>query len=182
MDMADEENWNREWARWALWFVVGFLIALAMTVLASHSGLSGSRELSRRAACLQHLSSLGKVVAMHWDKHEDSPPQDIGALLEDAAPGLVVCPAGTGPVPRASQDANLTRIAIREASDYVLVPLSGTGSGDMLMAYELPANHGQEVANVLYADCHVSSLAPSEFVSQVQRTNELHAALRRSAP
>jgi prepilin-type processing-associated H-X9-DG protein len=117
------------------------------------------------------------------------PAPDLPSLIDPdlLAPKTLVCP-GTGTEPAAT-----TRPAdLASHCDYVYVAgLKDLAPHEMVWAFELPANHGQEAANALYADGHVGGFVfyPSAgrqgrqaYLDLIQRTNEHLAARRRAGP
>jgi prepilin-type processing-associated H-X9-DG protein len=102
-------------------------------------------------------------------------------VREGQAPRMFICPNRKEESPVFSSDANLLPGAVTESTDYVFIPVGDYGDDPgLIMAFELPANHRQEVANVLYLDCHVSAMVPyPSLVQDVQKLNEFLAKARR---
>ena len=177
--MADIQK-RRDGCLWnLLWLVVGFLVAFAVTLFMA---TSRTNELSRRTMCLGNLSGIGKAVAVYWSMHDGRPPPDVG-YLADHSPGIFVCPSTDTVAPGLPKDANLARDTVNRITDYVFVPLpESIEDSGTLMAFELPANHRQDIANALYADLHCGVVPAPELPAAVQRTNDLLAAQRRGGP
>jgi len=182
--MADMQKRRNGWLRTLIWFVVGFLVALGITSILG-SGFVRTRVVSRRASCLSNMSAIGKAIAIYQGAHDGRIPPDFGYLAasEGQNPYLFLCPSTGTTMPGWSRDANLMRGEVNKATDYVFVPLpESIGYGDMLMVFELPANHRQDIANALYADLHCGVVPAPELPAAVQKTNDLLAAQRRVGP
>ncbi len=162
--------------KFLLGFIMGFLI-VAFLASILWPGLSPARELVKRAICGANLNGIGRGVVLYASENDDLFPPDFATLVQAdyVSPLMLTCPSS------GTERATTTRPAdVESHCDYIYVPGTSRASGDLILAFELPANHGQEFVNVLYADFHVKGTGDmTVFAGELQRLNDYIAEERR---
>ncbi len=173
-DDVKNEPKRRLW--WFLGFALMFLVGMLLLLLPS---LGRPKELAKRAICGANLKDIGTGIALYQYDHNDLPPPNLAALVADGQPmDLLICPSTD------TERATTTRPAdITAHCDYIYAPLPADTKGGLVMAFELPVNHRQNIVNVLFRDYHVEGIQDMDrFVSLLQELNDYHAGLRRAKP
>ena len=132
--------------------VVGVLAGMLLPAVAA------ARERARRAACMSHLSQIGKSCMMYaMDNNEKFPPdlKSLGDYVGNT-PTMFVCPSSASvPGDFASVD---------EWSDYVLVPNRTEGHPpNSVLAFEKPECHQGKGGNILTVDGAVRWYRSEEY-------------------
>ncbi len=170
---AQEGKGQRTIKFWA-GFILGFLI---VALFFSLSLPCKSKQLSKEAICGASLNGIGKGVVFYARENNDLYPPDLATLVQagNVPSGMLLCPSS------GTERATTTRPADIEAHcDYIYVSgFDSNPSGDLIRAFELPANHGQEFVNVLYVDFHVKGTKDMNvFAGELQRLNDYIAEER----
>ena len=142
------------------------LVLLSFAVGIQLPGMSRARSLFREAVCGANLNATGKAVLLYQVESEDMAPPALGTLVTSGlvTPMDLACPA-SGTVP--------------PASDYIYAPLPADVGGGLIRAFELPANHRQQSASVLYAAGNTQSTRDtSALLSDLQALNNYLAEQR----
>ena len=176
----EEPNEQKGKGQWILKFLAGFIlayiiIALPIAICMPTGGLR--KELVRQALCGANLNGIGKGVVFYARENNDLYPPDLATLVQagNAPSGILVCPSS------GTKRATTTLPADIEAHcDYIYVSgFDGNSPGNLILAFELPANHGQEWVNMLYADFHVKGTGDmTVFAGELRRLNEYIAEKR----
>jgi hypothetical protein len=166
-------------ARFLFGLLIGIAIGLGIMFFAQPMRPVG-RVLAQRASCKANLSAIGKGIAICQSDHHEQSPAELGLVFGDGRCAVFLCPS----VPRQKQpdwpkEPNQLREAVNRETDYIYVPLSGSAEAELLTAFDIPANHQQEIVNALYSDLHVGDFShPDDFMAAVQRTNDALSAER----
>ena len=171
---AKNEPKRRLW--WFLGFALVFLVGMLLLILPR---LGRSKELSRLAMCASNLNSIGIGIVIYEVEHDDMPPPNLAALVADGQPmDLLRCPSTDTEKSPTTQPAD-----IAAHCDYVYAPPPADTKGGVVMAFELPVNHRQNIVNVLFRDSRVQGIRKMDrFVSLLQELNDCHAGFRRAEP
>lgn len=141
----------------------GGITAPAMMASILLPSLSRARELSKRTVCMANLRAIGQGMHIYAQNHDEKFPPDFKALVDAQmiAPKQFWCPGCDGPP--GELDAC-----------YVYVEGQGPNSNSQnVLAYEKPAHHQGEGANVLFVDGHVEFVRPESRVAElVEETRE----------
>ena len=126
-----------------LWVLLGCGGLVILVLVAGGAlfalGVSRAQTRARKAVCKSHLRQIGLACHMYADDNNEKFPPDLAALQPAYVdnPKVLSCPANA-------------------SARYVYLPgRRSTTSGDFVLAYEGPANHGGSGFNVLYCDAHV---------------------------
>ena len=176
--MEEPNEKERKWQRvlkFPAGFILGFLIIAFLYSLCSPM-CGRSKKLAKRAICGANLKEIGTGILLYAAEHDDLFPSDLATLVQAdyVSPEMLICPScDTEPSPT-------TRPADVEAHcDYIYVPGMSRASGDIVLAFELPTNHGQECVNALYVDTHVKGTGDmAVFAGELQRLNDYIAEER----
>jgi len=164
-------------------FVVGLLLTWFMTILFSPPG-GRSIEVARRVSCAGNLSEIGKAIRHYQQEHDGALP---GSLSDIVVPmideHIFVCPSsGTG-----ASSLRMVAVPVDGHLDYVYLGsamrrvYAAEGAPSQLpLVFELPANHGQQVDNMLLCDLAVSKAQPQEAERKVNWANACLANARRN--
>ena len=159
----------------------GIVIVLLVLVVVAWMRLPAGHptELRQRSQCVTNLSAIGTGIIVYRTDHYGCSPPDLYSLVATGGwdAGLFVCPAMTTPDPqvpyRPPADPLVERVKLMDASDYIYVRGLGDYAqtpGGMVMVFELPANHGQNMVNMLYADAHVEKSSLQKQRADLQAT------------
>ncbi len=178
----DEPNEQEGKVQRILKFLAGFIlvyiiIALPLAICMPTGGRS--KELAKQSICGANLKGIGNGVVLYADENDDLFPPDLATLVQadNVSPGMFVCPSS------GTKRATTTRPADIEAHcDYIYVSgFDWDTPGGLILAFELPANHGQEYVNVLYVATNVKGTGDmTVFAGELQRLNEYIAEERRA--
>ena len=176
-DQKSERGWLTQWVPGiVLWIVIGaILVHTFMPRYVRHG------PLGPLALCGANLNGVAKgIIIYQWD-HDDLPPPNLAALVADGQPAEIFkCPSTDTKKAATTQPAD-----IAAHCDYIYAPppVDMEEGKTLLMAFELPANHRQDIVNVLFNDYYVKRIEEMDrFVSLVQELNDYHAKLRRAKP
>lgn len=171
----------------ALGFTVSFMVSCLFEIWAGRLGRDP--ELGRRAVCSAKLSWIHKGLYLYMADNADRPPPDLPTLVRSdlISRKMLVCPSSGAAPAATTQPADLNRHC-----DYIYVAgLKQDTPADLIWAFELPANHGQDAANVFQPGLSVQCVSfypdadrrgRDSFLKSLQRTNDHLAAERRAGP
>ena len=162
---------------WLVWAVLGFLVGSGLVYCVFSNVFDSHYELRRRINCTANLRDIGTAVVLYAADHNDVYPPDLKALVDTEliSPRMLTCPS-SGTYTAGSNE----RGELESHCDYIYIAgMSEEAPGELALAYELPINHRQACANVLFtsfAVCPINDL--SEFTALVQKSNEYLAENR----
>ncbi len=173
-----ERSWLTQWVPGiALWLLIGAILVGAFF----GQPWGRAREQAKRAICGGNLKSIGYGIVIYEMEHNDMPPPNLAALVAYGQPkDLLRCPSSGTKKSPTTQPAD-----IAAHCDYIYAPppTDIEKGKKLLMAFELPANHQQDIVNVMFSDAHVERIEEMDrFVSLVQKLNDYHAGLREQQP
>ncbi|MCK4624327.1 MAG: hypothetical protein KAV00_03380 [Phycisphaerae bacterium] len=180
MTEPDNDGKNKPKGRfwWFLGFALVFLVGMLLLLLSPPSRTYGT---PRWIICANDLRGIGIGIVLYKGEHDDMPPPNLVALVTDdiVQPEMLICPSSGTEKSPTTQPADIT-----VHCDYIYAPLPADAKGGLVMAFELPANHRQRIANVLFNDIHVEIIQQDmdRFVCLLQELNDYHAELRRQKP
>ena len=162
---------------WLVWLVLGFVVGSALINFAALSSHGIPREMARRASCQANLNHIGKAIPLYAADNDDAFPPDLKALIDEnlIPPACLVCRLSGTDVAETAE-----REDIESHCDYIYVAgMSDEAPSELVLAYELPANHKQIGVNILFANASTEWLDDvSEFTPLVQKSNEYLAENR----
>ena len=171
MEEANEQEGKRHpTLKFIAGFILGFLIVVCLSSIFWPWGPRCTSP-AKRAICGANLKEIGKGVVLYAGENNDMYPPDLAMLVQKGhvSPLMLTCPAS------GTERAATTLPADIEAHcDYIYVSgFDGNTPGNLILAFELPANHGQELTNTLYIDTHVGGIRDMNiFAGELQRLNE----------
>lgn len=183
--MNEPGNDGKDEPKGRFWWFLGFALVVSVGVLLLLLPcLCRSRELSKRVLCGANLKGIGVGIFLYQVEHDDLSPPSLAALVADGQPkDLLICPSSDTVRATATQPAD-----IAAHCDYIYAPLQIDTTDmkkgkELVMAFELPANHRQNLVNVLFNNARVQDIQEMDrFMSLLQELNEYHAASRRAKP
>lgn len=143
------------WAVAVILVAVGLLIASVLTT----NGVR-PREPAYRARCANNLRQIGLACVLYANDYGHAFPDSLATamLREGLSPEVFICgmtndtkSPGTTPQEQVAALAQPGHCSFT----YVGSDLTDQAHTDTVVAFEDPANHNMEGANVLYADAHV---------------------------
>lgn len=183
--------------------LAGLLLGAAMVVfLMLTICVPGNRALSlaKQAVCQSNLNTIGKAIDLYRVDHKQYPRNLADLVTGGFVPAKsLICPSTDRLLPpepiRQSATDSATQPAATPAgpieSDYVYVPglefdVSANGNvalfNGLIRAFELPADHNQAGASVLYRG-NVRFLTDlPQLLADLQRLNDSQAQQRRGNP
>ncbi len=175
-DGKGERKWLTQWVPGiVLWLLIG-----AILVDAIFQPWNWGPEMSKRSMCCANMSGIGKGILLYQCDHDDLSPPNLAALVASGQPkDLLICPSSGTEKSPTTQPAD-----IAAHCDYIYAPLPANmeNGKELVMAFELPANHRQDIVNVVFNDYHVETIQMGRFMSLVQELNDYHAGLRWAEP
>jgi hypothetical protein len=134
------------------------LIVIPLHLAILLPSLSRARELAKRAVCSANLRGIGQGCHIYANDYDEWFPPDLQTLIDAGCttPGELQCPS----------EPNPSEVVF----DYIYVPgLDTRAPTDWIIAYEDPANHGGEGANVIYIDGRVEFLKATKLRDELER-------------
>jgi len=133
----------------------------AVSVSVLLPSLSRAREQANRIKCASNERQIGQAILLYTNDHNNKYPPDLGSLLvEDISPIVFICPDTNTRAP--ANIAHMTQEQqaqwVNEHSDYIYVGkdlTSDKATGETVVLYEKPGNHGEDGMNMLFGDGHV---------------------------
>jgi prepilin-type processing-associated H-X9-DG protein len=142
--------------------------------------MNRTRAAAKRSGCLANLHRIAGAVELYAHAHGGAFPDTLGQVmvLQNLTGETFVCPGGDqtpAPGATAADRARHLHGGTHLSYHYVgrgLNRRSGSGAGSRaVVAYESPANHGNEGVHVLFADGHVAFVhepAASQLINDVR--------------
>jgi competence protein ComGC len=151
----------------------GMFLTLPLMVSILLPSLARAREVAKRAVCAANMRGIGQAVMIYANDNRGAFPADFQALISDGTctPKQFICPSSGHVVP---------------ACDYFYVAgLTDKDPANWIVAFEDPADHHGEGANVLRLDGTVAFLkeAPNKlFTQEVDRFKAAYEKARGRPP
>ena len=173
--MNEPNNDEKNEPKRRFWWILGFALVFLVGILPAT--LSRTYGVPYWVRCAHNLHGIGKCVILYQSEHDMLPP-NLAALVAYGQPAEIFkCPS-TDTEKATTQPADFTAHC-----DYIYAP-NMEEEKELVMAFELPANHRQDVVNVLFNNFRVKTIQQEmdQFVSLIQELNDYHAGLRRTKP
>jgi prepilin-type processing-associated H-X9-DG protein len=152
------------------WLVIIGNIGLLISIMIP--SISRMHEQCSHPVCPSNLRQIGQAMQIYAHDNGGMYPPDLNTLLltQDLDPDVFICPSSTD-----SKAAGKTRAA--KAADlsrpghcsYIYVPAKS--DPECVVAFDDPANHVGDGANVLFADGHVTFLDLAAVVDMLNGLN-----------
>ncbi len=162
----------------ALWFCLGFgAICLLVLIPMMFVCVAPSREPARDAVCLTKLKGIGVATSLYMGGNREIFPPDLFALVESKQPtNMFLCPTNRDPNVDMSD-----RSSFEQYCAYVyLAGFDSKAPHKRLIAFDLPASHGQKFVNYLRVDGSVRRYDAWQLYTEVQLSNDYLAGKRRA--
>lgn len=166
----------------AIWIIVILpaVALLALIVAICLPMFARARPIARRVSCAANMNGIGKALLLYADDNAGANPPNLAALVSARfiGPKMLVCPSSGTQRATAAQAED-----IAQHTDYVYVPvpiLAEDAHKDMVVLFEMPANHRQRGLNFLSVDLVVRwEQNLSRFLRRLQDSNDYLAMQRR---
>lgn len=130
--------------------------------------LARARELSKRTVSAANLKAIGTAVLIYAENHKGQSPPDLETLVKEEliTPQTLVSPCDRS----GGQNSYIYLRPKDRAAESGSVPPSQVAR--MVVAYENPANFGDEGTNVLFLDGRVQWMSAAAFDELLQATRK----------
>lgn len=144
------------WAIASIVLAVGLLIFSILT-----PSFDGSRGVRDRAKCANNIRQIGLACIMYANESGHAFPDSLATamLREQLSPEVFLCPSTNATkAPGATPEQQVVSLTQPGHCSFTYVGngLTDKSHAATVVAFEDPANHDMEGANVLYADAHVA--------------------------
>ena len=157
------------------WVVALILVAVGLPIASVLILITSTHERSSESAdrvnCANNLRQIGLACLRYADESGHAFPENLAMAMvhEGLSPDVFICPhTSDTKAPGATaneQAAGLTQPG-HCSFTYVGIGLTDKSTADTVVAFENPANHNMDGANVVYADAHIC-FEPLTVVAQL---------------
>ena len=154
-------------------FIAGTLLFLTLDMK-----FGVSNQLYLWKVCRYRLHSIGSSIWRYQSHHADQYPPDLESLFHDdliESRRILICPQSGTKMAAITPPTDLAVI-----TDYIYTPEPVDDTqGELILVFELPINHKQQAAHVLYSNGSVHQMRDVEkLVAELQSLNDSLATCR----